>query len=110
MILYTLYYHSFICILLPSLLIVLLSLDLLIPPPAPAPPLYDDPELKGTLFILGNLNLLTSLLARASTSCFLSARLLYISRLFIQYLLTISILGDAFCVVVVVEAVYAEPI
>ena len=105
MILYTIiYHHSFICILLPSLLIVLLSVDLLIPPP-PASPLYDDPELKGTLFILGNLNLLTSLLARASTSCFLSARLLYISRLFIQYLLTISILGEAFCVVVEVEAV-----
>lgn len=96
-------YHSFICILLPSLLILLLSADLLIPAP-PTAPLFDDPELKGTLFILGSLNLLTSLLARASASCFLSARLLYISRLFIQYLFTISILGEAFCVVVVVEA------
>ena len=104
MILYTILYHSFIFILLPFRLILLLSADLLIPPPSPPPPtapLYDDLEVKGTLFILGSLNLLTSLLARASTSCFLSARLLYISRLFIQYLLTISILGEAFCVVVV---------
>lgn len=95
------YYQTLICILLPSLLILLLSVNLL----TPSAPVYDDPELKDTLFILGNLNLLISLLARASTSCFLSARLLYISRLFIQYLLTISILGEAFCVVVVVEAV-----
>ena len=75
-------------LLLPSLFITLLSIADLFPPRLDV--------LNGTRFILGNLNLLTSLLARALDSCFLSARFIYISRLFDQYLLTSSILGDVF--------------